>query len=1481
VAGKKSRKQKSASRNVKKKSAPSSIPSKPNTPHLANLLEQGLGHHRQHNLTGAADCYRAILATDPTHSDALHLLGLTYAQQELHHEAIELYKQALAQTPIFAGAYNNLGISYNTIGEFALAIDSFKKSLKIEANSPDTHNNLGNAFSKIDKREEAIKHFKKAIQINPNHTDAYYNLGNTLNKLYRHEEAIDNFNHALKLNPKHKNAYSNLGFTLRSICDWSEYNTFACEMIKRAQSTTTTLKPFYFLAWSDSPEDQLLCAKHYTEATFPSSLPQLNPKPPLKDGRIRIGYLSTDFRDHVVSQHTIELFERHNRDNFEIFGFALGTKDSSPMRIRLNSAFDHFIEVGHLGDSQVAALIAKQGIHILVDLTGYSMGARTRILAMRPAPMQVSYLGYIGTMGADFIDYILVDKHCAPDTLQPHFREKLVHLSCYMVNDRKRTVAEQTPTRAEVNLPEEGFIFSSFNNSYKITPQVFDIWMRCLLAVPNSVLWLMSESSIVQENLRKEAKARGVSPKRLIFAPRIEASQHLARQRLADLFLDTLPVNAGATACDALWVGLPLLTCQGKSFVARMGGSLVYAAGLPELVVDSLEEYESLAIELATQPNKLRALRERLRNSRDTALLFDSQQFCENLEKEFSTMWGKWNDEIITSNLQENTPIESNKKISNKHSNADIDKLFEKAISLHHQKNLKDARKAYQKVLAQDKTHAGALHYLGIIRAQQGHPEEAIKLYQKSLSTSSEVSEVHNNLGVALNTLQKHTEALAAFQNAVDCDPKNAEAYNNLGGLLGYFEQKEKAKECFSKALEIMPQHDEAHYNLAVLLSDQEQFDEAEKHYKLTIKINPNHFGALNNLGIIYMQRKEYHDACAKFRQALRIEPSHANTLSQLSICLRQLCDWKDFDKTKNSLIRWQKAGSPPPNAFSFLMWSDNPAAQQQCARAYINTRIPAELKPINATPSPNDKRIKVAYLSSDFRDHPIAHLTAELYELHDRNKFEITAIAYGTSDSSPMRQRLINAFDHFHVVGDMSDAEIAKLITSKGIHIVVDLMGHTQGAKPGVLARRPAPIQINYLGYIGTMGSNFIDYIIVDDFSVPPSLQPYFDEKLTPLPCYMVIDTQREISAETPTRPTSGLPEEGFVFCSFNNTYKITPEIFDVWMRCLKATPNSVLWLLGDNKWAQENLRKEANKRGIDPTRLVFAERTDSAKHLARQRLADLFLDTLPVNAGATASDALWIGLPVLTCAGKSFVARMGGGLVRAAGVPELITESLDDYEAVAIELAQTPAKLATIREKLIANRDTAPLFNSKEFCHNFEAALTTMWERWRDSLDKETIEQSQTIPLQTMLEKVVALHQQGNLDAAEQGYNKVLELNPQEADALHLLGVINAQRGNIDKAIELYLQSIEANPKLVNAYSNLGIALHSTNKPHEAAQRFRQAIEISPNVDAYYNLGNCLYGLQQYEEAIKNYKQALMIDPNHANAQQNMNASLKQLGR
>jgi predicted O-linked N-acetylglucosamine transferase (SPINDLY family) len=399
-----------------------------------------------------------------------------------------------------------------------------------------------------------------------------------------------------------------------------------------------------------------------------------------------------------------------------------------------------------------------------------------------------------------------------------------------------------------------------------------------------------------------------------------------------------------------------------------------------------------------------------------------------------------------------------------------------------------------------------------------------------------------------------------------------------------------------------------------------------------------------------------------------------------------------------------------------FLNMADSAAARLQCAVTFNRDKYPAASEPLWRGERYAHDRIRVAYLSADFRQHPMAYSMAGVFDAHDRSRFKTIAISFGPDSQDPVRRRLETAFDCFRDVRTMVDRDIARLLRELEVDIAVDLMGYTNNSRPGVLAFRPAPVQVNYIGFAGTLGAEYIDYLIADRFVVPEVAQASYAEQVVYLPdTYWPTDDRVEVGEPGLGRAESGLPEDGFVFCCFNQNYKIAPPVFEVWMNLLRQVDGSVLWLVRDNADAERNLRQQAEDRGIVPQRLVFAPRVSIEEYLARFRLADLFLDTLPFNAHTTAADALWAGLPLVTCPGSSFAARVAGSLLTAVGLPELITTSLPEYEALALSLAREPERLTGIRAKLVRNRGTFPLFDTNRFTRHIESAYRTMWERYQ----------------------------------------------------------------------------------------------------------------------------------------------------------------------
>jgi len=585
---------------------------------------------------------RAI-ALNPNDATTHYALGHVLLSLGRFEEALSCFRHALVLSPDQAEIYGNLGFALKELGRPDEAVAHYERALALRPDHAELHNNLGNALKQLGRVDEAIAHYRQALVLKPDYAALYTNLGNALQVLDRLDEAIAHYARALALEPENTTALAKWFREKQNICDWSRYREDEARVRNAIGARASFGHPFMLLALSSSPEEQLACARQIAAKIAVSNAAVLPLRQPRPGERIRLGYLSADFRQHPVGLLIAGMIEHHDRRRFEILGYFCGPDDQSAMRARLAGAFDRFADISKMGYRQTAELIDADVVDILIDLTGYTGHTKTAILAYRPAPIQVNYLGYPGTMGADFIDYIIVDRFVVPEDQQPFYTERLVHLPhCYQPSDTGREIANPAPSRAECGLPEEGFVFCCFNTSYKITPAFFDIWMRLLNAVPGSVLWLVAANARVKDNLRREAVRRGVVAERLVFSSPAPMPLYLGRLALADLFLDTLPYNAGATANDALWAGLPVLTCAGKTYVGRMAGALLKAVGLPELITTSLEEYEALALRLAQKPEMLAQLRARLAQNRATHPLFDTERFTRNLEAAYRRMWETW-----------------------------------------------------------------------------------------------------------------------------------------------------------------------------------------------------------------------------------------------------------------------------------------------------------------------------------------------------------------------------------------------------------------------------------------------------------------------------------------------------------------------------------------------------------------------------------------------------------------------------------------------------------------------------------------------------------------------------------------------------------------------------------------------------------------------------------------------------------------------
>jgi predicted O-linked N-acetylglucosamine transferase (SPINDLY family) len=599
---------------------------------------------------------------------------------------------------------------------------------------------------------------------------------------------------------------------------------------------------------------------------------------------------------------------------------------------------------------------------------------------------------------------------------------------------------------------------------------------------------------------------------------------------------------------------------------------------------------------------------------------------------------------------------------------------------------------------------------------QNGRLAEAEQLYQHVLEADPNFPPVYINLGVLFKAQGRMDEATAAYRKSIELNPKSETAHNNLGNVLSDQGRLDEAIAAYRKAVSIKPNYAEAYNNLGNALRGRGLPDEAFAAYQKAIAFKPRFAEAHNNLGNFFREQGKIEEALAAYEKAVEIRPNSPEALGTLLREKQDICQWQGLDglgQHVTGLVQ-QGVGAIPP--FVLLTLPTTPEQQSQCARQWTQLKMRPwvrQAKKLNFQHrKTSGNKLRIGYLSVDFRRHAVMQSIAGIFERHDRDRFEIVAYSYGPDDKSEMRGRLVAAFDRFVDIQRTPLIEAARLINHDAVDILVDLSGYTKHSRTEILAMRPAPIQVSYVGFPGTMGADFFDYVVVDPFVVPAEQQRYYAEKIVHLPdCYLANDDTREISSQTPSRAECGLPEQGMVFCCFNNTYKIQRPLFDAWMRLIEAVEGSVLWLFAPNPYAEKNLKQEADRRNVDPARLVFAQLRDFSDYLAQYRIADLFLDTTPYNAGATAADALWAGCPVLTCAGETYVSRFACSMLNAVGLPELVTNSLEDYEAAALRLAQNPEELRDIRERLRENARKMPLFDCDRFTRRLETAYMAMW--------------------------------------------------------------------------------------------------------------------------------------------------------------------------
>lgn len=642
--------------------------------------------------------------------------------------------------------------------------------------------------------------------------------------------------------------------------------------------------------------------------------------------------------------------------------------------------------------------------------------------------------------------------------------------------------------------------------------------------------------------------------------------------------------------------------------------------------------------------------------------------------------------------------------------------LLQDAMRAHQTGNLAEAARLYTQILKGSPRNFQAMYLLGYVHFQKDEFETAERMIGDAIKIDSRSPDAYYNRGCALQKLERHEEAVPCFERALALKPDYTDALFNRGTSLLKLSRGPEALRCFDAVILRTPRDAQAWHNRGDALTLLRRLPQAIEAYNKALSMAPPDVKTYTARANAFVQLKDFENAAADQEMALRLDPKLPYGRGNLFYSRLMCCDWKEFDKTRDDIGKDIAAGKDVITPLAVILFSDSLEEQRNCAQNWTPTRYKVDTPPLWQGEIYAHDKIRVAYVSQDFRTHAVAWLMAGVFEAHDRARFETTAIAFGHEDHNDgLRNRLKKAFDRFVDVDAKTDKEVAALLRELEIDIVVDLMGFTGNCRTAIFGHRPAPVRVNFLGYPGTTGTGFSDYILADRIVIPESDFPAFGEKVVWLPnSFQPNDRFRRIADKHYSRAAEGLPQDEFVFCSFNNSAKILPDMFDSWMRIVAAVDGSVLWLPEYNGAEVRNLKREASQRGVSPDRIVFAKLVGTPEeYLARMRLADLFLDTSPYNAHTTASDALWAGVPILTFPGNTYAARVAASLLTAMNMPELIAPSRAAFENEAVRLAKDPALLAGIRAKLAANRENSSLFDTQLFCRNLETAYEDMFAR------------------------------------------------------------------------------------------------------------------------------------------------------------------------
>ncbi len=1282
---------------------------------MGKAVEQGRAAHQRGDLAGARKIYQQILAQNPRHAEALHLSGVIELQQGRSGEAVRLIERAIEISPASPAYYSNVALAYQALNRWDIAARRCEQAVSLNPDLMEGHNNLGIALNRLGKLEKAEKAFRNALDLNPRFAEARTNLGGVLRALRRTDEAQAVYESVLKEVPAHigariglGNIYQEKGWIDRAVAEYRRilrakpnlaevHNNLGLSLFAggrpaeavNAFRRAITLKPGYGNAHSNLIFCMVYLPDVDSETIYRESRqwgerhadplagavePHLNDRNP--DRRMRVGYLSQDLRQHSVAYFLEPLLQSHDREAVEVVCYAdLSRPDSVTERFRALS--DEWYSIAGWSDERLAAQIRRNRIDVLVDLVGHTGETRLLTFARKPAPVQVSWLAYPGTTGVKAIDARFTDATADPlDGKADNWStERLVRLA-------NGFLCFQPPTDAPAVGPlpagDDGEItFATLSHLSKVSSAAVDAWADLLRRVPQSRLLIKKvqpgKSEAREQALLDQLAAGGVADRVKIVDRMSSKRDYLAFLGQVDIVLDTFPYNGTTTICEALWMGAPVVTLAGDRHAARVGASILTRIGLESLIACDVTEYVSLAAELVNDRRKLADLRSELRARMESSPLMDGKGFAESVESAYRDLFQEWSRQALQAGKQPLPPA--------------LGPRFKDAIDLGKRGDHSGALRKYQELAKEAPRSPDVPFMMGISLRKMSRFDSAILQFERAMALDPANPIIHLNLGIALQGSNRLRDAKRSYQRAIDLKPDYAEAHVNMGNVHKDWGQPKKAIEYYQAAISIRPEFAEAYNNLGNVHKDRGELDEAAEAYGKALSLRPELAELHNNMGNVRMEQGLLEAAIGDYRQALKLRPDMAVLRSNLVFCMNYSPRFSGDEMLAESR-RWDEAHAVP-----------------------LAHQIPTHAN----HPDPG-RKLKVGLISPDFRVHSVSYFVEAF--LSNRDPAAIETVCYADVVRPDRNtQHLHSLADLWRATVGWPDDRLAWQIRQDGIDILIDLAGHTSQHRLLVFARKPAPVQMTWLGYPNTTGMRAMDYRITDAVADPPGASDrLYTETLIRLPggflCYTPPPDAPPV-APPPCRESGRI-----TFGSFNNLAKVTDEVVAVWARILQRVEGSRLLLKQkalSSKATRRRYRDLFSEAGIPPDRIQMEKAVPARRdHLAVYNRVDVALDPFPYNGTTTTFEALWMGVPVVGLIGTLHAGRVGLSILSRMGLDEWVAPTPEAYVEIAAALAGDSAHLDTLRWEMRDRMTASSICDPARFAREMIDGLRGVWRGW-----------------------------------------------------------------------------------------------------------------------------------------------------------------------